>query len=594
MKLFFLLLVSSWSLNAQDFNYTRSWGSYFGDERFSLQDSKVDSQGNLYIVGTIANRNLTTPIYSTPNTHQPNYGGGELDGFIAKFNTLGQLTWASYFGGEGKDVISGIDIDSNDNVFLVGFTDSQTNIATTGAFQSNFAGEADFFVSRFSPNGSLLWSTYYGGNAEEGELSFGVSVFYSTNKRVFISHDKSNNFYIAGYSSSENLGTSGSFQPIRGESNQIISKFDDTGNRIWATYYNLSGNYITGISATVDELYVRGKSIDCSINHSPNSYCGTSNGYQPLPSNCIDSFLSKFSSSGQRIWGTYYGGFSIVNSNSVKTFQDKVYISGQSYTNNSIITTSGAFQETTLNEAAPFLVQFNPNSTRNWGTYNGTNTGFPVNGGNSYSANISLDTTGNIYLSGSTVLHSNIATEGAYQSGFADSNSGYISKFDVNGNKIWGSYYNGNSNEFDLIIHPYLRNFYLVGSTSSTAGMTTSDCLQPNFTIIDTENIADYPTNIFIAHFEPNALSTTTNQLENITLYPNPNKGNFNLQGNFSGIENLELKIYDNQGRNVFSKNNTSIQNKNTITIATTLASGVYFVKVFNESLSNTYKMIVR
>lgn len=593
MKLFFLLFVSSWSLNAQDFNYIRSWGTYFGDERFSLQDSKVDSKGNLYIVGAIANRNLATPIYSTPNTHQPNYGGGELDGFIAKFNSLGQLAWASYFGGEGADVISGIDIDSNDNIFLVGCTDSQTNIATSGAFQSNLAGNKDFFISSFSPNGALLWCTYYGGNNVDSEINLGVfGNFDSANKRVFISHDKIDNFYIAGYSDSDNLGTSGTFQPIRGESNQIISKFDATGNRIWATYFNVVGNYITGISASENELYIRGKSFDCSIEHTPNTYCGTSNGYQPIPLNCIDSFLSKFSNNGQRIWGTYYCGFGVVTTNSVKTFQDKVYISGQAF--NNLVTTPGAFQETSLNEFGPYLVQFNPNGTRNWGTYNGNNIGFPINGGNSYSTNISLDTSGNVYLSGSTVLHSNIATEGAYQSGFSDTNSGYISKFDAGGNKIWGSYYNGNSYEFDLVIHPYLRNFYLVGSTSSTEGMATSDCLQPNFTIIDTENIADYPTNIFIAHFEPNLLSTITNQLENITLFPNPNTGSFTLQGNFTGLKNLKVAIYDNQGRTVFNKQVATIESKNSIFIASKLSLGIYFVKVFNESLSKTYKMIVR
>jgi Secretion system C-terminal sorting domain/Beta-propeller repeat len=591
MKLFFFFIVSSWSLNAQDFNYTRNWGTYFGDERYGLQDSKVDSQGNLYIVGIINSRNLITTIYSTPNSHQPNYGGGLSDGFIAKFNTFGQLTWASYFGGEGNDIISGIDIDSSDNIYLLGYTDSLTNIASVGAFQSNLAGDTDFFISSFSNNGTLLWCTYYGGdNLEGGFQDFNSNLLSSTDKRVFISHDKGNDFYIAGYSSSENLGTSGTFQPQLGESNQIISKFDNSGVRIWSTYYNVITNYITDISATENELYVRGKSIDCSITHPPNSYCGTSNGYQPIPLNCIDSFLSKFSSNGQRIWGTYYCGFGVVTSNSVKAFHDKVYISGQSF--NTLVTTPGAFQETSPNEFGPYLVQFNPNGTRNWGTYNGTNTGFPANGGGGFATNISLDNIGNVYLSGVTVLHSNIATTGAYQSGFTDARSGYISKFDATGNKIWGSYYGGSLFENDLIIHPYSRNFYLVGSTSSTDSMTTPNCLQPNFTIIDTENVGEYPQNIFIAHFEPNDLSTATNKLDAITLFPNPNTGNFTLQGNFTG--DLALTIYDNQGRNVFSQETVSFQGKNTVAIASKLSSGIYFVKVFNDNVAKTYKMIVK
>ena len=46
--LIFVFIFFSKNIKAQ-FNYQRSWGTYFGDERFELGDSKTDSQGNLYI-----------------------------------------------------------------------------------------------------------------------------------------------------------------------------------------------------------------------------------------------------------------------------------------------------------------------------------------------------------------------------------------------------------------------------------------------------------------------------------------------------------------------------------------------------------------
>ena len=94
MKKAILFIFISFSALAQNFNYQRSWGTYFGDERFRLKDSKTDKQGNLYLVGAFINGSSTTqPVFSTPNSHQPTFGGGESDGFIAKFNNLGQLTW---------------------------------------------------------------------------------------------------------------------------------------------------------------------------------------------------------------------------------------------------------------------------------------------------------------------------------------------------------------------------------------------------------------------------------------------------------------------------------------------------------------------
>ena len=61
MKIFkmFLILtvILSNHLIVAQFNFQRSWGTYFADERFYFTDSAIDIDGNLYVLGTIEGSN---------------------------------------------------------------------------------------------------------------------------------------------------------------------------------------------------------------------------------------------------------------------------------------------------------------------------------------------------------------------------------------------------------------------------------------------------------------------------------------------------------------------------------------------------------
>ena len=75
-------------INAQP---TRNWGTYYGG---SLRDEALsvvtDVSGNVYITG----RTASTTGISTGGSHQPVYGGGSYDFFLAKFNSAGVIQWA--------------------------------------------------------------------------------------------------------------------------------------------------------------------------------------------------------------------------------------------------------------------------------------------------------------------------------------------------------------------------------------------------------------------------------------------------------------------------------------------------------------------
>lgn len=592
MKIITVFLIMSLNVSAQNFNLQRSWGAYTFDERMILNDSKVDSQGNLYLVGTAIGEdvdfywffeNLTNPFHN-------NYIGGNTDGFILKINILGEVVWGTFVGGLDDDTIASIDIDANDAIYIVGTTNSETLIASPNAYQPNKAAGYDFMLARFFEDGSLDWSTYYGGNGNE--TIFPITNDNNLYKVTALAHDQSNHFYFSGGTDSSDMGTAGTFQSLIKRSHGALTKFSDTGSLIWTTYYTQDTDYITSLSVSDNSLYVSGIVDGCdSVTNVPfldlpNNYYGTTNGYMPEASICYTQFLSKFSFDGQREWGTYYGNTTNISSginNAIKTYQDKVYLTGSTWGNS--IATTGTFQSTFTNDSnsfTPFLVQFNQDGTRNWGTYNGLTENYVYA---SFSeSSVSIDQLGNTYLVGTTKdLTQNIATPNAFQTEINGNRDGFVSKFDNTGQKIWGTYFGGNLDELEMNCHPYSNGFYLVGTTRSTNGIalpTTSSSLFLHNP--ETTN----PHNIFIEYFEQVPLSIQTFENFTISLYPNPSNGNFTISCKNHFLENSNLEIYDILGKRLFeqklNKNETVIKLEN-------FSKGMYIIKITkNDTILNS------
>ena len=538
---------------------------------------KLENNGNLYIVGFVVLANDDVPpVLNSQNVSQPVFGGGLSDGYIAKFNPQGNLVWQTFLGGDQSDAIGGLDIDQNNNVYVVGWTYSDNNIATTGVFQQTNAGQGDLMIAKYSPDGIKIWGTYYGTNQPETEIASNVKPETIGNYFNNISHDQNNHFYISAVSYGSNLGTANVFQQIQGNATNIISKFSDDGTRIWTTYYG--DNFLTrirGLDSNSQNVYAAGDMQDC-VPPVNNTYFGTSNGLYPTRKSCQDSWVTKFDNFGQRIWSTYYGGSggdrtikaSLVCSNG------KIFLSGIS-SSDDFITTAGSFQQTKNTFVAPYLVQFNEDGTRNWGTYQGLSV---VNNNLGNLSNITTDNNSGYFLNGITYLSQNIATSDAYKSSVEGDNEGFISKFNANGEKIWGTYYGGENYEFNQIVHPYLDKFYVVGMTSSTQQIATVGSLQPNIVMQDFANSARI--NIYIAHFEPNTFNNNTFDHTNVGIYPNPSNGNFTVAIKNGLDVNCKLELYDVVGKKIHQQN---ISTTETYINTNGLSNGIYLIKLINS-----------
>ncbi|WP_395063321.1 reprolysin-like metallopeptidase [Flavobacterium sp.] len=88
-------------------------------------------------------------------------------------------------------------------------------------------------------------------------------------------------------------------------------------------------------------------------------------------------------------------------------------------------------------------------------------------------------------------------------------------------------------------------------------------------------------------------LSTTENQLENFSLYPNPNNGTFTIQFNSSSSNSIFVGVHDMRGREVYSKTyqNNGVFNENLQLSG--LQSGVYLVNIQDGDKKVVKKIIV-
>jgi len=89
--------------------------------------------------------------------------------------------------------------------------------------------------------------------------------------------------------------------------------------------------------------------------------------------------------------------------------------------------------------------------------------------------------------------------------------------------------------------------------------------------------------------FEPVSLSTPEQSLVNLSLYPNPTKGNFSISGIDSG-QDTEVKIYNLIGQQVYTAKSSG---QSTLEIADfNGTTGVYLVKLNTNQGKKTFKLI--
>ncbi len=434
--------------------------------------TKLSSENGSYIIETP----LGSIAEHAPYSYRKNDNQAIPTSFIQSGNSLSfnlpegmdedmvidpELSWVTYYGGENDDRGLGVTADEDGNVFFCGDTYSVTNIATIGKNQFVIAGLRDAFLVKLDNNGYYKWSTYFGSNEDDAAVSLAC--------------DARGDLYAAGGTNGTGMATPGAHQTnYGGHLNTVIfgdgllAKFNGyNGTRIWSTYYGGTKNdQITSLSLRGSALYISGRT------ESSNGI-GTTGTFKPAITEgsgaIIDAFVARFDTSGARAWGSYFGSNGIDEAYGITTDNfGNIYFTGKTNSYTGITTNITHQQFYGGGNTDAFIAKCTGNgATLTWSTYYGGSS-------EDVGIGIAFDAFGNIYTTGYTLSDNNISTTGThqfYRGGYID---GFLTKFDLNGNRLWGTYYGGP--DYDVVRGLAVNNYgkpYICGATASTTDMVT-------------------------------------------------------------------------------------------------------------------------
>ena len=407
-------------------NGTLLWSEFLGGNQKDYgTDVAVDSQANIIIVGQTTSEDFNT----TADAFKESRIGNDYEVFITKFSSSRSILWSTYLGGSRNEKgICSLDIDSQDNVVVVGRTES-FDFPTLNAMDSTLNGESDIFIAKFNSSGSLLWSTYLGGTSDEYYI-YPLSLYldYIDINEIDVTIDDEDNVIVTSTTTSEDFPVKNAqYTDHNGDEDLFISKFNSSGSLIWSTF--LGGEYKEySHSIAVDssnDIIVTGKTLSNNFPikaASQSNYAGSG-----------DLFVTKFSSSGVLKWSTFLGGLKDDISQAVSVDnQDNVLITGRTKSDdfpgrkNTNSTYSGG---DVWGDA--FLSKISSSGSLMWSTYLGGS-------GADDGVELAVDNRNEIILSGNTES-TDFPTLNTYKYSFGGSIDGFLTKFDSSGGKIWST-----------------------------------------------------------------------------------------------------------------------------------------------------------
>ena len=419
---------------------TLAFASYLGGSGDDYAHAvAVDSSGCAYVVGETGSWNFPTQGPAQQSM------AGDTDVFVTKWNAAGTgIVYATYIGGRGRDVATGVAVNAAGNAYVTGFTYSGDFPISGGALRSGFAGASKAFAFKLNPSGNaLVYATFLGGSGDDyaagiavdssGEAHIagytasvdfpvtqgafqpyygggyydgffaklnagGSALLYATylggmenDTAAGVALDPSGNIYVAGQTQSGNFPTLNPLQSIASENNAFVVKMNPSGQVLYSTYLGGTGlNYGTAIAAdAAGNAYVTG------FTDAPD-FPGTASAYQPGNRGSYDAFVATLNSTGTSVVSaTYLGGSgSDIAYGIALDGSGNVYIAGSTYSID--FPAAAAPQSKYGGSGDAFVAEFNHQLTSlAYASYFGGS-------GNDLAAGIAADSNGNAYITGWT------------------------------------------------------------------------------------------------------------------------------------------------------------------------------------------------
>jgi len=349
------------------------------------------------------------------------------------------LVYSTYLGGSDIDWGWAIAVDVTGAAYVTGRTAS-TDFPTFNPYQTD-QSNWDVFVTKVSSGGSLVYSTYLGGNGTDEGLTIVV--------------DAAGSAYVTGGTSSTDFPTLNPYQTDQGGIDVFVTKLNVSGSSlVYSTYLGGSASdYGEGIAVdTTGETYVSGRTASTDF---PT--------FNPLQSNQggMDAFITKLNSNGRSlVYSTYLGG-----SSSDESWAMVVDTVGAAY----VIGTTGSSDFPTLNPYQTdeggidvFVTKLNSSGENLiYSTYLGGD-------GDDFGKSIAVDAFGAVYVTGGT-NSTDFPTLNPFQTDQGNYDV-FVTKLDTGGSSlIYSSYLGGNLRDFGRAIAVDTNGAaYVTGYTYST------------------------------------------------------------------------------------------------------------------------------
>lgn len=175
------------------------YSSYIGGSGSDYSNGiDIDAAGNAYVVGRTTSSDFTT----TPNAFLPTVTDTN-NAFVIKVNTTGgALEYSSYYGGSAFEEAYAVAVDSTGMINITGMTSPNGALPLVNEFDDTFGGAYEGFFAQVDPNGTLITSSYLGGD----NLDAGFHMAIGSNDQV----------NIAGVTTSSDFPTVNPFSPSFG------------------------------------------------------------------------------------------------------------------------------------------------------------------------------------------------------------------------------------------------------------------------------------------------------------------------------------------------------------------------------------------
>lgn len=436
------------------------WASYLGgsgsDQALGITTA---ADGSVYICGRTASANI-----ATTGSFQ-NQLAARSDAFLARLRPAGGSNariWCTYYGGDSADAAFTIQADAFGHVYVAGQTFSTTNTSRLlfrPQVQTVHNGGSDAFIAKFNQNGRMIWSNFFGGNANE--IARTLSLDRKGQPVIAgetFSHDTS---LVHAAASGYTVEQSG----YGGNGDAFILFLDTAGKRLYSTYWGGSAHdeALTVSVNAGDTLFLGGRTRSASLPHSINSI---GSGY--------DGFVSSFLADGSALANRYFGGGGTDAVNGLFADTSGLAVAGTT-SSTALGFLSGGHQgslnrgvSTTASDA--FLVTLTTSLTPRWGTYYGGDN-------DEQGVAVTRDGSGYYFLLGNTNSPNGtaraIATPGSLYPNRRGATDAFLAKFNAVGGRSWGTYYGSNKDE---IVHGFARgkggNLFLAGETASDTGIS--------------------------------------------------------------------------------------------------------------------------